>query len=107
MSEKVTRSNAFVALCKYEENVKIMTFENCDLFKRSFTTQGMGFTFNNEPEQILIKKAYRMPIFSHNVKMTFLTKCSNTLYKLSFKAEFNICFAMMFQYKSISTELFK
>ena len=68
MSEKVTRSNAFVALCKYEENVKIMTFENCDLFKRSFTTQGMGFTFNNEVEESLIKKDFRTTEFSHNVK---------------------------------------
>ena len=65
---KVTRSNAFVALCKHEENVKTMTFGNCDLFKRSFTTQGMGFTFNNEVEEILIKKDFRSAEFSHNVK---------------------------------------
>ena len=35
---------------------------------RSFTTQGMGFTFNNEVEEKLIKKGYRSTEFSHNVK---------------------------------------
>ena len=62
------QSNAFVAFCKYEENVKSMTFENCDLFKRSFTTQGMGFTFNNEVEEKLIKENYISTEFSHNIK---------------------------------------
>ena len=47
--------------------METMTFENCDLFKRSFTTQGLGFTFNNEPERILIKKKYRSINFFHNV----------------------------------------
>jgi len=47
--------------------VEEMTFENCDLFKRSFTTQGMGYTFNNEPEDILIKKKYRNSQLAHNM----------------------------------------
>ena len=45
-----------------------MTFENCDLFKRSFTTQGMGYTFNNEVEEKLIKEGFRTTEFSHNAK---------------------------------------
>ena len=64
----MTQSNAFVAFCKYEENVKSMTFKNCDLFKRSFTTEGMGFTFNNEVDKKLIKENYISTEFSHNDK---------------------------------------
>ena len=66
-------------MCKFEENVKKMSFENCNLFKRSFTTYGMGFTFNNEREEILIKKDYRIPEFSHNVNgMPSLMKSTNS-----------------------------
>ena len=43
-------------MCKFEENVKLMTFENCNLFQRSFTNQGIGYTFNNEKEDLLLKK---------------------------------------------------
>ena len=64
---KVT-SNPFVTMCKFEENVQKMTFENCNLFKRSFTTQGMGYTFNNEREENLIKNVYRNKEFLHNTK---------------------------------------
>ena len=53
-------------MCKYEENVKSMTFENCNLIKRSFTTQGFGYTFNNEREDKLIKKEFRSTELSPN-----------------------------------------
>ena len=45
-----------------------MTFRNCDLFKRSFTTQGIGYTFNNIIEENLIKKEFRSKALSPNVK---------------------------------------
>ena len=55
-------------MCQFEDNVEKMTFENCNLFKRSFTTQGLGYTFNNEREGKLIKSKFRSTVFSHNKK---------------------------------------
>ena len=46
--------------------METMTFENCNLFKRSFTTQGIGFTFNSIREAMLIKDDFRSTEFSHN-----------------------------------------
>lgn len=45
-------------MCNFAENVNKMTFENCNLFKRSFTNKGIGFTFNNEKEETMIKKHF-------------------------------------------------
>ena len=39
--------NVFVAMCKFSNNVMEMTHQNCNLFKRSYTDKGIGFTFNN------------------------------------------------------------
>ena len=50
------RQNAFVALCKHDTENKILTFENCHLFKRSFTNKGIGFTYNIAKAADLIKK---------------------------------------------------
>ena len=47
--------NAFVAMCKFGDNVETMTLENCQLFRPSFTNRGTGFTINNEREKDLIK----------------------------------------------------
>ena len=44
-----------------------MRFDNCNLFKRSFTTQGIGYTFNNEIEENIISREYRNPHFSPNI----------------------------------------
>ena len=52
------RENAFVALCKHGSNVNKMTFSNCNLFKRSFTNKGIGFTFNNAKVDDLLKKSF-------------------------------------------------
>jgi len=60
--------NPAIATCKFEENAKIMTFENCNLFKRSYATDGIGFTFNNEMENKLIKEDYRNTNFFMNEK---------------------------------------
>ena len=57
--------NPFVALCKFEENISTMSFENCNLFQRSYTTLGIGYTFNNENDQKLFKKTYRNTEFSN------------------------------------------
>ena len=63
------RRNAFVSMCKFNNNVGAMTLKNCDLFKRSFTNQGLGYTFNNERERILMKENYRSNSFSPNTKI--------------------------------------
>ena len=44
-----------------------MTFENCNLFRRSFTTQGLGYTFNNEREEKMIKRDFRNNEFLANL----------------------------------------
>ena len=62
---KNIENNPFVAMCKFEENVMTMTFESCNLFKRSFTTKGLGYTFNNEVENKLIKDKFRATVFLH------------------------------------------
>ena len=54
-------------MCKFEENVKTLAFENCDLFKRSYTTQGLGYTFNNEQEENMLKDKFRNIEFSPNI----------------------------------------
>ena len=55
-------------MCKFEENVKNMKFDNCNLFKRSFTTQGLGYTFNNEKENNLIKENFKNSQFLPNTR---------------------------------------
>ena len=84
------KSNPFVAMCKFEENNKIMSFENCNLFKRSFTTQGLGYTFNNEREEIMIKKRFRSTELSHNIKRRpSLMKSTSSEYSLTVIIETN------------------
>ena len=51
------RQNAFVSLCKHGSSVNMMTFSNCNLFKRSFTNKGIGFTYNNAGVDDLLKKS--------------------------------------------------
>ena len=84
------RGNAFVALCNFEEKVQKMTFRNCDLFKRSYTNQGIGFTFNNEKEEILVKKDFRNSIFHPNKKReASKMKSATTQYSLKTLIESN------------------
>ena len=71
-------------MCKFEENVKPMTFENCNLFKRSYTTQGLGYTFNNEIENFAIKKNFRSTSFSPNIgRIPSLMKSTNSDHSLT------------------------
>ena len=80
---KKERGNAFVALCSFEENVPKMTFRNCDLFKRSYTNQGLGFSFNNEMEDKLLKKEFRNSVFNGNIKRAIsLMKSATIKYSL-------------------------
>ena len=67
------RYNAFVALCRFEEYPEEMTFESCDLFRRSFTNLGLGYTFNNEEFGKLFKKS---PVLENQSRELFLNKNS-------------------------------
>ena len=85
------RTNPFIAACKFEENVETMTYENCNLFKRSITTQGMGYTFNNEIEANFIKKPFRSPALSPNVnREPYLMKSASSEASLTVLIENNI-----------------
>ena len=53
-------------MCKFEANVDSMTYENCNLFRRSFTTAGLGYTFNNRIEKQLYKEDFRSTAFLLN-----------------------------------------
>ena len=50
-------------MCKFDNNVAQMLFKNCDLFKRSFTDRGIGFTFNNEIGNLLYKHSSNVELF--------------------------------------------
>ena len=56
-TKAIKRPNAFVPLCKHGAKIEIMTFLNCNLFKRSFTNKGIGFTYNSKKVEDLIKKS--------------------------------------------------
>ena len=78
-----SRTNPFVAMCMFMGNVKTMTFENCNLFKRSFTTKGIGFTFNNEIEEKLIKKEfYSTALFPNTKRNPSLMKSTSSEHSL-------------------------
>ena len=42
------RHNAFISLCKFEDVPEVMWFQTCNLFRRSFTNAGLGYSFNTE-----------------------------------------------------------
>ena len=63
------RANALIALCSFSQNAVKKLFSNCDLFKRSFTNKGLGFTFNNDMKNTLYKHSdLSMNVFMVNVK---------------------------------------
>ncbi len=56
------RPNAFVALCSFDHDLEEQRFEDCNLFFRSFTNMGMGYTANSEMAHVLFKsKEYGSP----------------------------------------------
>ena len=55
-------------MCQFAKNVDTMNFTNCNLFQRSFTNKGIGFTFNSEREETLIKKSFRSKVLFPNTK---------------------------------------
>ena len=63
---QVRMDNAFIAMCKFGNDVNIMTMWNCHHFKRSFTNQGLGYTFNNEQENNLIREDFKSLQFFTN-----------------------------------------
>ena len=67
-----------------------MTFRNCNLFKRSFTNHGLGFTFNNAKAEQLIKKEFQNKILHHNKNRNpSLMKTANPQHSLSVLIENN------------------
>ena len=101
------RQNSFISLCKFEENVEMMTLENCNLFKRSFTTHGLGYTFNNEKENTLIKEDYRSVEFSHNkIRQPSLMKSTSSKYSLRVVIENNAEEIQSYE-NNLSDETFK
>ena len=65
-------------MCNFEDYVDKMTFENCNLFKRSFTNEGLGYTFNNERDELLLKRSYRSSTMFQNRKVdTVLMKAAS------------------------------
>ena len=71
-----SNANPFVAMCKFEENIHHMSFDNCNLFRRSFTTQGIGYTFNSEMDETLIKSNYQNIVFSTKNKPSLMKSTS-------------------------------
>ena len=53
--DKYKRLNAFVGLCRFEGRPAVMTFRTCDLFRRSFTNKGLGYSFNTEKTERLLQ----------------------------------------------------
>jgi len=51
-----SRPNSFISMCKFQKVPEVMNLNNCDLFRRSFTNKGLGFTFNNDRSDHLYKK---------------------------------------------------
>ena len=47
--------NAFIPLCQYAGEPETMSFARCDLFRRSFTNMGLGYTFNGEKFRNMFK----------------------------------------------------
>ena len=56
------RPNAFVALCSFDHDLEDQTFDDCQIFFRSFTNMGIGYTANSEMASVLFKsKNYGSP----------------------------------------------
>ena len=65
----VVKQNAFVQACILEKTLRISYWwrqRNCNLFRRSFTTNGIGYTFNNIQSQHLYKNQNKENIFYIN-----------------------------------------
>ena len=66
------RQNAFVALCSHGSKIESTTFSNCNLFKRSYTNTGIGFSYNIAKVTDMFKKSSSldetMRIFNFNMK---------------------------------------
>ena len=58
-NKRLQRQNAFVSLCNHNSSIEKMTYLNCNIFKRSFSNRGLGFTYNNAKVEDFIKKSAR------------------------------------------------
>ena len=89
------RDNPFVALCSFEDDLENLSFDDCKLFKRSFTNTGLGFTTNNQ----LRKKLYKAgtnnfnnqnEVFFTNIRQNSKNmKSANPKYALRLLVEYN------------------
>ena len=75
-------SNAFVAMCNFADKEKQMRFDNCKLFKRSFTNNGIGYTFNNEKYSEMMKNDFKNSVFFPSMSKPLLMKSSNSKHAL-------------------------
>ena len=57
-----TRPNSFISMCQFQRTPNVMRLENCDLFRRSFTNKGLGFTFNNAKSEDLYKHSRNLDL---------------------------------------------
>ena len=89
------RDNPFVALCSFEDDLENLSFDDCKLFKRSFTNTGLGYTTNNQLRTKLYKPGtskFRIQnkVFftnkKHNLKMM---KSANPKHALRLMLEYN------------------
>ena len=68
-----------------------MTMSDCNLFKRSFTNKGIGFTFNNERKEKVFKEHYKSPVFFFNSKRKpSLMKSASSKHALKAVVENNV-----------------
>ena len=62
-------------MCSFEQDVEILELSKCNLFRRSFSNKGMGFTFNNEKEGKLLQEDFwNHPFFPNQEKDPSLMK---------------------------------
>ena len=67
-----------------------MKISNCNIFKRSFTNLGLGFTFNNEIDDFMMKQDFRGKAFFPNTnRRPSLMKYASSKYALRVVIENN------------------
>ena len=82
-------NNGFVALCHFNEN-NVEKTDICNLFKRSFTNAGLGFTFNSDKVSNLISKKFQAKVFYPNgQKRSYFMKSASPKHSLDVVIENN------------------
>ena len=76
-TKNLKESYAFVPLCQFGKNLSSFTLENCNLFKRSFTNRGIGYTFNNIKMKDLYKDRVGEQFFFNNDQQPVMMKTAS------------------------------